>query len=298
MVTFDGSMVILRMTLGKRNSVMVAQRNTRLMRPHSGTNKIPRQKIAPLLDTRLSSSPLSANSTRHSVTSRIERNSRLFCYLSFSTRHLNATLEKRNNGEKFNTRVRLFAASRSFAKLKIAQTTTVHVCPDQSLDHPGYGSILTSSPSARSIPPLSILIRVIAPEPQQKQLIQSLLFPARLLLPIRAQLPFAQALDNLKLLPRHHVDRSLRFFFFLQIGELPLQDAQTPRSQSLAGFLKQYFAAERAPRQHLLHAIPRHGHLFRDRVHFRAHSHDRGGNRHQPKMLELFKARAKPQHSC
>jgi hypothetical protein len=40
--------------------------------------------------------------------------------LIFSTRHLNATPEKRNFAEKFNTCVRLFAASHSFAKLKIA----------------------------------------------------------------------------------------------------------------------------------------------------------------------------------
>jgi hypothetical protein len=42
----------------------------------------------------LSSSPVSRNSTRHSVTSRIEDNSRLLSYLIFSTRHLNATPEK------------------------------------------------------------------------------------------------------------------------------------------------------------------------------------------------------------
>src|SRR6202046_3470655 len=57
-----------------------------------------------LLDTSLSSSPIPDDPTRHSVTSRIERNSRLLCYLTFSTRHLNATLEKRENVEKFNTR--------------------------------------------------------------------------------------------------------------------------------------------------------------------------------------------------
>src|SRR6202044_276849 len=63
-----------------------------------------------LLDTSLSSSPFLANSTRHSVTSRIECNSRAFCHLIFSTRHLNATLENRKRVEKFNTRVRFFAA--------------------------------------------------------------------------------------------------------------------------------------------------------------------------------------------
>src|ERR1700735_699736 len=56
-----------------------------------------------LLDTSLSSSPISHDSTRHSVTSRIHCNSRAFYHLIFSTRHLNATLEKRNNVEKFNS---------------------------------------------------------------------------------------------------------------------------------------------------------------------------------------------------
>jgi hypothetical protein len=63
-----------------------------------------------LLDTSLSSSPFLANSTRHSVTSRIECNSRAFCHLIFSTRHLNATLENHNNVEKFNTRLRFLVA--------------------------------------------------------------------------------------------------------------------------------------------------------------------------------------------
>jgi hypothetical protein len=43
------------------------------------------------------------HSTRHSVTSRIDLNSRALSHLTFSTRHLNATLEKRENVEKFNT---------------------------------------------------------------------------------------------------------------------------------------------------------------------------------------------------
>jgi hypothetical protein len=85
---------------------IAAQRNFQLARQHSGANKGSRQKPPFLLDTRLSSSPLLANSTRHSVTSRIERNSRLLCYLIFSTRHLNATLEKYNLVEKFNTFLR------------------------------------------------------------------------------------------------------------------------------------------------------------------------------------------------
>src|ERR1700734_2258597 len=63
-----------------------------------------------LLDTSLSSTPNSNASTRHSVTSRIDCNSRAFCYLIFSTRHLNATLENRNNVENFNTRLRFLAA--------------------------------------------------------------------------------------------------------------------------------------------------------------------------------------------
>ena len=82
---------------------IAAQRNFQLARQHSGANKGSRQKPPFLLDTRLSSSPFSLNSTRHSVTSRIASNSRLLCYLIFSTRHLNATLEKRNLVEKFNT---------------------------------------------------------------------------------------------------------------------------------------------------------------------------------------------------
>jgi len=64
-----------------------------------------------LLDTSLSSSPIPEDSTRHSVTSRIERNSRFLRYLTFSTRHLNATPENRENVEKFNTRLRFYAAS-------------------------------------------------------------------------------------------------------------------------------------------------------------------------------------------
>ena len=55
------------------------------------------------LDTSLSSSVISNNSTRHSVTSRIQRNSRFLSNLIFSSRHLNATLEKRKTVEKFNT---------------------------------------------------------------------------------------------------------------------------------------------------------------------------------------------------
>jgi hypothetical protein len=85
---------------------MALQRNRKLARPRLTANKGSRQKSAVLLDTRLSSSPFLANSTRHSVTSRIQRNSLLPCYLTFSTRHLNATLVKRNLVEKFNTSFR------------------------------------------------------------------------------------------------------------------------------------------------------------------------------------------------
>src|ERR1700735_1211206 len=96
------------------------QRNTQLALPRPGANKGSRHNSAVLLDTLLSSSPLLANSTRHSVTSRIEPNSRPLCYLIFSTRHLNATPEKRDDVEKFNTCVRFFAASASLSKSKIA----------------------------------------------------------------------------------------------------------------------------------------------------------------------------------
>src|ERR1700735_5494670 len=108
------------MESAKSGSGMVAQRNAKRARSHPGTNKRGRQKSRLLLDTRLSSIPFLANSTRHSVTSRIERNSRSLYDLIFSTRHLNATLEKRYNVEKFNTCVRFFAATRSFAKSTIA----------------------------------------------------------------------------------------------------------------------------------------------------------------------------------
>ena len=92
---------------------IAAQRNCKLARhrpgannPRPETNKNSRQKSRILLDTPLSSNPVFANSTRHSVTSRIESNLRFFSYLIFSTRHLNATLEKRDNVEKFNTCLR------------------------------------------------------------------------------------------------------------------------------------------------------------------------------------------------
>jgi hypothetical protein len=106
---------------GKRRRTMVTQRNTNLACLHSETNKKPHHKSSFLLDTSLSTSPIPANSTRHSVTSRIDRNSRFLCYLIFSTRHLNATLVKRNFVEKFNTCLRFFAASHSFANCTISQ---------------------------------------------------------------------------------------------------------------------------------------------------------------------------------
>src|ERR1700735_3366460 len=98
--------------------MIAAQRNTKLARLHSGTDNLhreahknPHKNSRVLLDTRLSSSALPANSTRHSVTSRIDPNSRLLSHLIFSTRHLNATPENRNFVEKFNTRIRFFSAS-------------------------------------------------------------------------------------------------------------------------------------------------------------------------------------------
>src|ERR1700735_5601928 len=100
--------------------MIAAQRNSKLARQPGGTNKRPRQKSPFLLDTRLSSSLDFANSTRHSVTSRIEPKLRLLSYLIFSTRHLNATPENRNFAEKFNTWLRFFAASHSLAKPEIA----------------------------------------------------------------------------------------------------------------------------------------------------------------------------------
>src|ERR1700733_9931679 len=93
-------------TIAAQRRFELARRHSGANGPRPGTNKRGRQGPALLLDTPLSSSPLFANSTRHSVTSRIERNSRLLCYLTFSTRHLNATLEKRSFVEKFNTRYR------------------------------------------------------------------------------------------------------------------------------------------------------------------------------------------------
>jgi hypothetical protein len=95
---------------GVTGPMLAIQRNFTLARRHSGpnnphpqANKNSRQTSRLLLDTPLSSSMLFANSTRHSVTSRIQRNSRLLRNLTFSTRHLNATLQKCNLVEKFNT---------------------------------------------------------------------------------------------------------------------------------------------------------------------------------------------------
>ena len=97
------------------------QRSAKVARRRRGANKGSRRKSARLLDTLVSSSPLLANSTRHSVTSRIERNSCLLRHLIFSTRHLNATLEKRKNAEKFNTRPSLLIRH-DFLKLIDAAT--------------------------------------------------------------------------------------------------------------------------------------------------------------------------------
>jgi hypothetical protein len=59
--------------------------------------------------------PTLEHSSRHSVTSRIQRNSRFLSYLIFSSRHLNATLEKRTTVEKFNTRHSLLCRLRFIA---------------------------------------------------------------------------------------------------------------------------------------------------------------------------------------
>ena len=59
--------------------------------------------------------PTLEHSSRHSVTSRIQRNSRFLSYLIFSSRHLNATLEKRKTVEKFNTRHSLLCRLRFIA---------------------------------------------------------------------------------------------------------------------------------------------------------------------------------------
>jgi hypothetical protein len=67
-----------------------------------------RIRVRFLLDTSLSSTATSNDSTRHSVTSRIRLNLPHLSDLTFSTRHLNATLEKHKSVEKFNTCVRLF----------------------------------------------------------------------------------------------------------------------------------------------------------------------------------------------
>jgi hypothetical protein len=96
---------------------IAAQRTFALARRHSGanntypeTNKNRRQKSRFLVDTQLSSSLIPSNSSRHSVTSRIQCNSRFLNYLTFSSRHLNATLVKRNFVEKFNTFLHLIFA--------------------------------------------------------------------------------------------------------------------------------------------------------------------------------------------
>jgi hypothetical protein len=79
-----------------------------------------------LLDTSLSSSAIPNNSTRHSVTSRIASNSRLFCYLIFSSRHLNATLVKDKNVEKFNTCLRLFFVPQRAGQSPIRASGVTH----------------------------------------------------------------------------------------------------------------------------------------------------------------------------
>ena len=107
------------------------QRSAKVARRRRGANKGSRRKSARLLDTLVSSSPLLANSTRHSVTSRIERNSCLLRHLLFSTRHLNATPEKRKNVEKFNTCLRFFAASDPLSESKILPRNPTRPRPPQ-----------------------------------------------------------------------------------------------------------------------------------------------------------------------
>jgi hypothetical protein len=122
-------------TIAAQRRFELARRHSGANNPRPGTNKPGRRKPTLLLDTHLSSSPLLANSTRHSVTSRIESNSRLLSYLTFSTRHLNATLEKRSFVEKFNTRYR------NFDRISIGRLE----CLDRSKIRPAQ----TPSPNAR-----------------------------------------------------------------------------------------------------------------------------------------------------
>jgi hypothetical protein len=95
-----------RTTGGRNEAVPLAPR----LSPLSCGKTRERTSCCFLLDTRLSSTPLLANSTRHSVTSRIEPNSPLLSDLIFSTRQLNATPEKRQNVEKFNIWLRFVFA--------------------------------------------------------------------------------------------------------------------------------------------------------------------------------------------
>jgi hypothetical protein len=151
--------------------MIAAQRNFQLARPHSGannphpgTNKRSRRKPPFLLDTPLSSSPVLANSTRHSVTSRIQRNPRFLSYLIFSTRHLNATLEKRNFVEKFNTffahgsfdlEPRALVEPRAIDPLENAPGPNARpeICPKRVAHAPGTKSRLRTGPSALRLGP-------------------------------------------------------------------------------------------------------------------------------------------------
>jgi hypothetical protein len=132
----------------------VTPQNTTLARPHPHATKKPLPSLRVLLDTPLSSTPDFSNSTRHSVTSRIAPNSRPLSHLIFSTRHLNATPENRINVEKFNTRLRFFAASHSLAKPKIAPLNERSRHPSSSTFSPGLPHRPLAGPHAPFFLPL------------------------------------------------------------------------------------------------------------------------------------------------
>jgi len=118
---------------GVTGPTIASQRKIKLASQHPGANKGGRRKPSFLLDTQLSSSRISANSTRHSVTSRIQRNSRPLSDLIFSTRHLNATPVKRNFVEKFNTFLHLIFAYLRSRKFRCgAESVHPKVSPAQT----------------------------------------------------------------------------------------------------------------------------------------------------------------------
>jgi hypothetical protein len=134
-----------------------AQRNFQLARHRPGANKGGRQKPQFLLDTQLSS--------------RIQRNSRLLCYLIFSTRHLNATLEKRNLVEKFNTFVK-----QSFTHVSGLDLT--NVVRKEGVEPPRPHGHRILSPARLPIPPLPHRWINRVPE-QQYTTVSSPFFPTR-----------------------------------------------------------------------------------------------------------------------